>query len=45
MTKTKDIMKIYGVFSGFSDKSYFDTQGWIPPNDEWDPRVRPWYAR
>jgi len=37
MKKTKEIMGIYGVFSGFSDKSYFDTQGWIPPNDEWDP--------
>ena len=44
MKKTKEIMGIYGVFSGFSDKSYFDTQGWIPPNDEWDPRVRPWYV-
>ncbi len=44
MKLTKNSMGIYGVFSGFSDGKYFDTSGWTPPNDEWDPTVRPWYT-
>jgi methyl-accepting chemotaxis protein len=43
MRNTQKIMNIYGVFSGFSDKGYLDTSGWVPPNDEWDARKRPWY--
>ncbi|MDA7848154.1 hypothetical protein N8972_01560 [Sulfurospirillum sp.] len=44
MKLTKESMNIYGIFSGFSDGKYFDTSGWMPPNAEWDPTVRPWYA-
>ncbi|WP_294962259.1 methyl-accepting chemotaxis protein [Sulfurimonas sp.] len=44
MEKTRKVMNIYGLLSGFSDGSYFDTSGWLPPNDEWDTRKRPWYV-
>jgi len=44
MKLTKSSMGIYGIFSGFTDRKYFDTSGWVPPNAEWDPRIRPWYT-
>lgn len=44
MEQTRKTMNITGIFSGYFDKQYFDTNGWIPPNAEWDPRIRPWYS-
>lgn len=32
------------VFSGFTDRTYFDTTGWNPP-PEMDILTRPWYAQ
>ena len=43
MNNARKIMNITGVFSGYYDKKYFDTNGWNPPNAEWDPQMRPWY--
>ena len=43
MEEARDTMGIYGVFSGFDDKTYFDTSGWTPKDNNWDPRARPWY--
>jgi len=43
MKDTQNIIKIYGVFSGYFSGEYFDTSGWIPPKD-FVLTKRPWYA-